>query len=118
MSAELDNQPYDNVEFPIRRPVHGPGGWSSQGVGPQRANLIIGGQSLTLAPVAEGGGIEEEEELFTVDDQRQKGTTTRTTTTTSITTANVSFCTNSIATSTATTTNTVHLPKSLHYIFS
>lgn len=85
MSADLDNQPYDNVEFPIRRPVAGSGGWSSPGAGPQRANLIIGGQSL--APVAEGGAFEEEEETFTVEDQRQKGTTTTTTSSTTTTTA-------------------------------
>ena len=81
MSADFDNQPYDNVEFPIRRPA--PGNWSSPGAGQQRANLITGGQSMTLAPVAEGGGIEEEEEdHFMVDDHRPKGTTTTTTTTT------------------------------------
>ena len=91
MSAEFDNQPYDNVEFPIRRPGPAPGNWSSPGGGPQRTNLITGGQSMTLAPVAEGGGIEEEEEPFIVDDQRQKGTTTTTTAKTSISTASVSF---------------------------
>lgn len=87
MSAEFDNQPYDNVEFPIRRPVPGSGSWSTPGVGPQRTNLITGGQSLTLAPVAEGGGLEEEEDSM-VEIQRQKGISATTTLVT--TTANVS----------------------------
>ena len=89
MSAEIDNQPYDNVEFPIRRPIPGSGGWSSPGAGPQRANIITGGQSLTLAPVAEGGAHEEEEEVFVVEDQKQKGTII--TPTTGTTTPNVSL---------------------------
>ena len=88
MSADIDNQPYDNVEFPIRRPAPGSGGWPSPVAGPQRANLITGGQSLTLAPVVEGGALEEEEESFLIEDPKQKGTIT--TATTATTTPNVS----------------------------
>lgn len=84
MSADLDNQPYDNVEFPIRRP---PSGGTSGWVAPnmtaaQRENLVTGGssggivkeRSYTLPTVAEGGGMEEEEDDVTeakVEDQRQ-----------------------------------------------
>ena len=80
MSADLDNQPYDNVEFPIRRP---PAGGSSGWMGPnmtaaQRENLVTGAavkeRSYTLPTVTEGGGMEEEEEEVgeaNVEDQRQ-----------------------------------------------
>ena len=77
MSSDIDNQPYDNVEFPVRRPPQGVSGYP--GMTPtQRGNLITGGTMKTdkgyaLAPVAEGGLMEEEEgELPTVEDQRQK----------------------------------------------
>lgn len=85
MSADLDNQPYDNVEFPIRRPGTGSptGNWVSPTMTPaQRENLVTGGgvgivreRSYTLPTVAEGGGGEEEEEgessEVKVEDQRQ-----------------------------------------------
>lgn len=85
MSTDLDNQPYDNVEFPVRRPGPGsPGGWVSPTMTPaQREHLIIGSalkeRTHTLAPVAEGGLAEEEgeESEVKVEDQRQKvGVTT------------------------------------------
>ncbi|XP_045165097.2 uncharacterized protein LOC123529005 [Mercenaria mercenaria] len=85
MSTDLDNQPYDNVEFPIRRPVPGTqGGWISPNMTQaQREHLIIGSttkeRTHTLAPVAEGGLAEEEgeESEVKVEDQRQKvGVTT------------------------------------------
>lgn len=82
MSADLDNQPYDNVEFPIRRPPSsGTGGWLAPAMTPaQRENLVTGGsgsivreRSNTLPTVAEGRGGEEEEAEETeakVEDQK------------------------------------------------
>ena len=85
MSADLDNQPYDNVEFPIRRPAPGTqGGWVSPNLSQaQREHLVMGSMTRerthTLPPVAEGGPTEEEgeESEVKVEDQRQKvGTST------------------------------------------
>lgn len=86
MSADLDNQPYDNVEFPIRRLGPGSsGGWVSPTMTQaQREHLVIGStvkeRTNTLAPVAEGGIAEEEgeEAEVTVEDQRQKAGMTTT----------------------------------------
>ncbi|KAL4239093.1 hypothetical protein ACF0H5_003796 [Mactra antiquata] len=91
MSADLDNQPYDNVEFPVRRPgVPGTtGGWTSPSMTPtQRENLIIGSttkeRSYTLPTVAESQVTEEDEDDVEVnvkiEDPRRNITTTITTT--------------------------------------
>ncbi|XP_060575192.1 uncharacterized protein LOC132732728 [Ruditapes philippinarum] len=80
MSADLDNQPYDNVEFPIRRPAPGTqGGWISPNMTQaQRDHLVMGSatkeRTHTLAPVVESGTAEEEgeESEIKVEDQRQK----------------------------------------------
>jgi len=71
MSADIDNQPYDNVEFPIKRPggPAGPSPWVAPPMtATQRTNLVTGGTAArgypgnTLATVAESGGPEEESE--------------------------------------------------------
>lgn len=82
MSADLDNQPYDNVEFPIRRPPTGAtsGGWTSPNMSPtQRGNLVVGSttkeRSYTLPTVTESRIAEEEEDdvevSVKVEDQRR-----------------------------------------------
>lgn len=80
MSADIDNQPYDNVEFPVKRPGPGSsGGWISPTMtAAQREHLVTGvttkDRVYTLAPVVEGMIGEEEEEAseVTVEDQRQR----------------------------------------------
>lgn len=79
MSADIDNQPYDNVEFPVKGPGPGsPRAWISPTMTPaQRENLVVGATAkervYTLAPVVEGViGEEEEESEVKVEDQRQK----------------------------------------------
>lgn len=75
MSADLDNQPYDNVEFPVRRPGLGsPGSWIGPHMTPaQREHLIIGSatkdRAYTLATVTEGAITEEDEDA--AEDQGQ-----------------------------------------------
>ncbi|KAH3858719.1 hypothetical protein DPMN_101345, partial [Dreissena polymorpha] len=96
MSADIDNQPYDNVEFPIRRQdgtsVGGGGGSPAVWVNPfmtatQRETLVTGGTAtrerpgFSLPPVAEGGGPEvDEDDLGTeirVEDPRQRAAVTQ-----------------------------------------
>lgn len=66
MSADLDNQPYDNVEFPIRRTMPDTSKWALSGITPtQREAPITRGpgkdRTHNLSPVAEGGGLFGEE---------------------------------------------------------
>ncbi|KAJ8309359.1 hypothetical protein KUTeg_014233 [Tegillarca granosa] len=78
----MDSQPYDNVEFPIRRPA-GAGTWSSTA---QNTSTKLYSQNIlakdkqasTLEPLLEGDGgevIDEDAELPQVEDQRQQATT-------------------------------------------
>lgn len=78
----MDSQPYDNVEFPIRRPA-GAGTWPSSA---QNTSTKLYSQNIlakekqpsSLEPLLEGDGgevIDEDAELPQVEDQRQQATT-------------------------------------------